>query len=191
MRCGNRSVKTSVYSLFRRTKFLTQGDCSRINAGNGNQTSAPAQALDHESNSLPVGYRAWLYYSKMLWSRCSPPLWSPPLWFHNDITHESALAKVGIMERLRKIRWNVCTHLRGCLLSILLILYFLLICNTCKQHKIAVKNWFNIHKWCLLFIYCNSRVNAFEGHITTCSVEYIADDSSKSVPWENPRSHYL
>ena len=40
------------------SKSLTQGDCSRINAWSGNQTSAPVQALDQESNSLPLGYRA-------------------------------------------------------------------------------------------------------------------------------------
>ena len=48
------------------SKFLTQGDCIRINAGSWNQTSAPVQALDHKSNSLPRGYRAWLQF-KFVW----------------------------------------------------------------------------------------------------------------------------
>ena len=38
------------------SKSLTQGDCSRINAGSGDWTSAPVQALDHNSNSLPLDY---------------------------------------------------------------------------------------------------------------------------------------
>ena len=29
-----------------------------MSAGSGNRTSAPVQALDHKSNSLPLGYRA-------------------------------------------------------------------------------------------------------------------------------------
>ena len=37
------------------SKSLTQG-----NAGSGNCTSAPVQALDHKSNSLPLCYRACL-----------------------------------------------------------------------------------------------------------------------------------
>ena len=40
-------------------KSHTQGDCSRINAKIGSQIYAPVQALDHESNSLPLGYRGW------------------------------------------------------------------------------------------------------------------------------------
>ena len=31
---------------------ITQGDCSRINAGSGNRTSVPVPAQDHKSNSL-------------------------------------------------------------------------------------------------------------------------------------------
>ena len=38
------------------SKSLTQGDCSRMSAGSGNRTSAPVQALDHKSNSLPLGH---------------------------------------------------------------------------------------------------------------------------------------
>ena len=36
-------------------KSRTQGDCSRINTGSGNGTSALVQALDHKANSLPLG----------------------------------------------------------------------------------------------------------------------------------------
>ena len=39
--------------------FWTQGDCSWIDARSENRTSVPVQALDHKSNSLPLGYRAW------------------------------------------------------------------------------------------------------------------------------------
>ena len=42
------------------SKSLTQGDCSRMSAGSGNRTSAPVQALDHKSNSLPLRHCAWL-----------------------------------------------------------------------------------------------------------------------------------
>ena len=38
--------------------LLIQGDCSKINAGSENRTSAPEQALDHKSKSLPLGYHA-------------------------------------------------------------------------------------------------------------------------------------
>ena len=41
------------------SKSLTQGDCSRMSAGSGNRTSVPVQALDHKSNSLPLGHCAW------------------------------------------------------------------------------------------------------------------------------------
>ena len=40
------------------SKSLTQGDCSRMSAGSGNRTSAPVQALDHKSNSLPLRHCA-------------------------------------------------------------------------------------------------------------------------------------
>ena len=38
---------------------LTQRDCNRINVSSGNRTSAPVQALDHKSNSIPLGCHAW------------------------------------------------------------------------------------------------------------------------------------
>ena len=40
-------------------KSLIQGDCSRMSTGSGNRTSAPVQALDHKSNSLPLDHCAW------------------------------------------------------------------------------------------------------------------------------------
>ena len=43
------------------SKSLTQGDCSRMSAGSGNRTSAPVQALDHKSNSLPLRHCALLW----------------------------------------------------------------------------------------------------------------------------------
>ena len=45
------------------SKFITLGDCSRLSAGSGNRTSAPVQALDHKSNSLPLGYRACIIWN--------------------------------------------------------------------------------------------------------------------------------
>ena len=46
------------------SKSLTQGDCSRINVGSGNRTFAQVQATDHKSNSLTLGYCAWLFVPK-------------------------------------------------------------------------------------------------------------------------------
>ena len=40
------------------SKSLTQGHCSRMNTGSENRTSAPVQALDHKSNSLPLRHCA-------------------------------------------------------------------------------------------------------------------------------------
>ena len=45
------------------SKSLTQGGCSRINVGSGNRTSAPVQALDHKSNSIPLGYHTLMIHS--------------------------------------------------------------------------------------------------------------------------------
>ena len=54
--------RTSCFKSHLRSKSLTQGDCSRMSAGSGNRTSAPVQALDHKSNSLPLGHCAWRMY---------------------------------------------------------------------------------------------------------------------------------
>ena len=40
-------------------QLIPKGYWSRINTGSGNQTSAPVQALDYKSNSLPLGYRTF------------------------------------------------------------------------------------------------------------------------------------
>ena len=50
------------------SKSLTKGDCSRMSAGSGNQTSAPVQALNQKSNSLPLGHCAWRQIIYSQWS---------------------------------------------------------------------------------------------------------------------------
>ena len=49
------------------SKSFSQGDCSRINAGSGNRTSAPVDASDHKSNLVPLGLpRLTLSFGVML-----------------------------------------------------------------------------------------------------------------------------
>ena len=74
------------------SKSLTQGDCSRMSAGSGNRTSAPVQALDHKSNSLPLRHCAWLYLFALCLLQTNKAVRDTLLfwerWWHHHVWHD-------------------------------------------------------------------------------------------------------